>query len=90
MFRPRLFFAMMLTVRSCVFGEMLEGKPILSGESDQRQLEIIFDLVGTPNDDNMPGWQSLPGAQGLKVPPRPPNLAERFKKYVSSSNCYLL
>ena len=34
---------------------MLIGKPILAGESDSNQLKIIFDLVGTPTEDTMPG-----------------------------------
>ncbi len=64
----------------CVFGEMLFGKPILSGESDQKQLELIFDLVGSPSDDNMPGWRNLPGGHMLNPPFRHPNIAMRFKK----------
>jgi serine/threonine-protein kinase BUR1 len=59
---------------------MLIGKPILAGESDQNQLKIIFDLVGTPTEENMPGWRSLPGAEGLNIPPRPPSLSQRFRQ----------
>ena len=65
----------------CVFGEMMHGRPILAGESDQRQLEIIFDLVGSPSSDNMPGWKDLPGAQGLSPPFKTPALATRFAKF---------
>jgi serine/threonine-protein kinase BUR1 len=65
----------------CVFGEMLLGKPILSGESDMHQLEIIFDLCGSPTDENMPGWRSLPGAEVIKPRSRPGNLSTRFSKY---------
>ncbi|KAK3378166.1 kinase-like domain-containing protein [Podospora didyma] len=65
----------------CVFGEMLVGKPILAGESDVNQLEIIFDLCGTPTDENMPGWQNLPGAEALKPRPRPGNLQQRFREH---------
>jgi serine/threonine-protein kinase BUR1 len=59
---------------------MLIGKPILAGESDQNQLKIIFDLVGTPTDDTMPGWKLLPGAEGLNIQPRPPTLSQRFRE----------
>ena len=59
---------------------MLVGKPILAGDSDQKQLQIIFDLVGTPTDDNMPGWKSLPGAEGLHILPRPATLPQRFRE----------
>ncbi|KFZ07685.1 hypothetical protein V502_09831 [Pseudogymnoascus sp. VKM F-4520 (FW-2644)] len=65
----------------CVFGEMLVGRPILSGESDARQLEIIFELVGSPTEESMPGWRALPGAQGLQPPHKGPTIAQRFKEY---------
>jgi serine/threonine-protein kinase BUR1 len=77
------FYSFQLLINSiprCVFGEMFIGKPILSGETDPHQLQIIFDLVGTPNDDNMPGWRSLPGAEGLKITPKPPTMAQRFRE----------
>ena len=61
---------------------MLVGKPILAGVSDGHQLDIIWDLCGSPTDDNMPGWKSLPGAEGLQPRVRPENLSTRFSKYV--------
>ncbi|KAI1449793.1 Pkinase-domain-containing protein [Annulohypoxylon stygium] len=69
----------------CVFGEMLVGKPILAGESDNHQLEIIFDLVGTPTDQTMPGWKQLPGAEGLNPRPKPSTLSQRFREHGSSA-----
>jgi len=69
----------------CVFGEMLVGKPILAGESDNAQLKIIFDLVGSPTEETMPGWRSLPGAEGLNPPQRPPSLSQRFREYGSGA-----
>lgn len=50
----------------CVFGEMFKGRPILAGNSDLNQAQQIFELVGSPNDDNMPGWSNLPGCEGVK------------------------
>ncbi|KAL4929638.1 CDC2/CDK family serine/threonine-protein kinase [Aspergillus undulatus] len=70
----------------CVFGEMFKGKPILAGNSDLNQAQLIFTLVGTPTEENMPGWSSLPGCEGVKsFGNRPGNLAETFKKYISLS-----
>ncbi|KAL4985674.1 Serine/threonine-protein kinase bur1 [Aspergillus falconensis] len=64
----------------CVFGEMFKGKPILAGNSDLNQAQLIFGLVGTPTEENMPGWSSLPGCEGVKsFGNRPGNLAEVFK-----------
>ncbi|RYC59828.1 hypothetical protein CHU98_g6398 [Xylaria longipes] len=65
----------------CVFGEMLVGKPILAGESDAHQLDIIFDLVGSPTEENMPGWKQLPGAESLTPRPRPGSLSSRFREH---------
>jgi len=59
---------------------MLVGKPILSGDSDPNQLKIIFDLVGTPTEETMPGWKQLPGAEGLNIPSKPGTLAQRFRE----------
>ena len=60
---------------------MLLGKPILAGESDGHQLEIIFDLVGTPTEESMPGWRQLPGAEALSMRSRSGNLSNRFSQY---------
>ncbi|EEP79198.1 serine/threonine-protein kinase bur-1 [Uncinocarpus reesii 1704] len=50
----------------CVFGEMFKGKPILAGSSDLNQAQLIFSLVGSPTEENMPGWSALPGCNGVK------------------------
>ncbi|KAL1302562.1 hypothetical protein AAFC00_002944 [Neodothiora populina] len=50
----------------CVFAEMFEGRPILEGKSDLNQAQIIFELVGSPNEATMPGWSQLPGCEGVK------------------------
>ena len=65
----------------CVFGEMFKRKPILTGTSDLNQAHIIFDLVGSPTEENMPGWSSLPGCDGVKqFAPRAGNLAQVFRE----------
>ncbi|KAG9255267.1 Serine/threonine-protein kinase bur-1 [Emericellopsis atlantica] len=63
----------------CIFAEMIVGKPILAGESDTHQLELIWDLMGSPTEENMPGWKLLPGGQGLTPRPRTGNLQNRFR-----------
>jgi serine/threonine-protein kinase BUR1 len=57
---------LLLTDQRCVFGEMFERKPILEGRTDIDQCVRIFKLVGSPNDNNMPGWSALPGCEGQK------------------------
>ncbi|PWY85654.1 Pkinase-domain-containing protein [Aspergillus sclerotioniger CBS 115572] len=64
----------------CVFGEMFKGRPILAGNSDLNQAQLIFNLVGSPTEESMPGWSSLPGCEGVKnFGNRPGNLGEIFK-----------
>jgi serine/threonine-protein kinase BUR1 len=70
----------------CVFGEMFKRKPILAGKSDVNQAEIIFELVGSPNEQNLPGWKDLPGCEGVRQwDKRPGNLRQVFREYVSSN-----
>lgn len=70
----------------CVFGEMFKGKPILAGNSDLNQAQMIFDLVGSPTEENMPGWSSLPGCEGIySFQYRPSTLAQAFREQGSSA-----
>ncbi|KAL9043119.1 MAG: hypothetical protein Q9180_000105 [Flavoplaca navasiana] len=70
----------------CVFGEMFRGKPILAGTSDLNQAQLIFDLVGSPTEENMPGWSSLPGCDGVtSFSPRSSTLAQVFRHEGSSA-----
>ncbi|TID19745.1 serine/threonine-protein kinase bur1 [Venturia nashicola] len=66
----------------CVFGEMFKKKPILAGKSDLNQAQIIFELVGSPTEHTMPGWQELPGCEGVKNwVAEPGNLDREFGRY---------
>ncbi|KAL8734943.1 MAG: hypothetical protein Q9166_001295 [cf. Caloplaca sp. 2 TL-2023] len=70
----------------CVFGEMFKGKPILAGTSDLNQAQMIFDLVGSPTEGNMPGWSLLPGCEGVQsFSPRSSTLAQVFRQQGSSA-----
>ncbi|KAL1608476.1 serine/threonine protein kinase, CMGC, CDC2/CDK subfamily [Paraconiothyrium brasiliense] len=65
----------------CVFGEMFKRKPILAGQSDLHQAQIIFELVGSPNDRSMPGWNQLPGAEPVRAfAPSTGQLSQRFRE----------
>lgn len=45
------------------------------------QLEITFDLVGTPTNETMPGWKNISKmTASLEPAERRGNLAERFKE----------
>lgn len=45
----------------CILGEMLTKRPILQGNSDQEQLQRIWEMCGLPSHDNFPGWDQHGG-----------------------------
>jgi serine/threonine-protein kinase BUR1 len=67
---------------------MFKGKPILTGNSDLNQAQLIFSLVGTPTEENMPGWSQLPGCEGVKnFGYKRGNLSGVFEEYVFLPRC---
>jgi mitogen-activated protein kinase 1/3 len=37
----------------CILGELLKRRPILPGQDTKNQLKLIFDLIGTPTNDEI-------------------------------------
>lgn len=62
----------------CVFAELLLRRPWLPGMTDIDQLGKIFAALGTPNTDNWPGVDSLPGYVPFQVVSSPPPLRQQF------------
>ena len=48
----------------CVLGEMFMRRPILPGSSDLDQLDRIWAICGSPNQQNWPDYDKLPGCEG--------------------------
>jgi len=44
----------------CIFAEMVTGRPLFPGNTDQDQLQRIFKLLGTPNEKMWPTITELP------------------------------
>jgi len=44
----------------CIFAEMVNGRPLFPGISENDQLMKIFKLLGTPSTKTWPGLQELP------------------------------
>lgn len=64
---------------------MFKRVPILQGGSDVAQAQMIFDLVGSPTEDSMPGWSLLPGCEGIKdFEISQSKINQRFREYVVS------
>ncbi|XP_010523357.2 PREDICTED: cyclin-dependent kinase C-1-like, partial [Tarenaya hassleriana] len=54
----------------CIFAELLHGKPILPGKNEHEQLNKIFELCGSPDENNWPGVSKMPWYNNFK-PARP-------------------
>ncbi|KAH3663476.1 hypothetical protein WICMUC_005915 [Wickerhamomyces mucosus] len=74
----------------CVFGELYEKKPILKGDSDIGQGYLIFQLVGSPTEEKMPGLHSFPLRNKFDIKSTEPTLRQRFSKYLSTDGLDLL
>ncbi|PRT53053.1 Negative regulator of the PHO system [Wickerhamiella sorbophila] len=44
----------------CIMAEMITGRPLFPGASNDDQLQRIFKFMGTPNEQTWPGVSSLP------------------------------
>ena len=68
--------------RRCIIAELLFKRAILPGRTELDQLDLIFKLCGTPNEDNWPGVQNLPFWATLKpLVHKTSNLRQSFYKY---------
>jgi cyclin-dependent kinase 10 len=52
----------------CIMGELMQHKPLLPGNTEQAQLDLIVKLLGSPNDTIWPGFNKLPSAKLLALP----------------------
>ncbi|KAM9986215.1 hypothetical protein ACTFIY_010650 [Dictyostelium cf. discoideum] len=61
-----------------IFGELLIGRPLITGNNEIDQIMRIFNLLGEPNEQIWPGFSSLPNFKRLNNIPHQPynNLRE--------------
>ncbi|KAL1439735.1 hypothetical protein MTO96_009598 [Rhipicephalus appendiculatus] len=74
----------------CVLGELLLHKPLLPGRSEIHQLELIIDLLGTPNDMIWPGYSKLPALENFTLKQQPYNNLKHFFPWLSPAGIRLL
>lgn len=46
----------------CIFFEMMTQTILFKGDQEAEQLKIIFDIVGSPNDEIWPNWEDFPNS----------------------------
>lgn len=77
----------------CIFAEMLKRKPLFYGmhKTEEEQLNLIWDLVGTPTKENWPSVEELTLWSVLKTKKvLPPKISLHFKDpYVNYFLCLL-
>ncbi|KAJ3395582.1 hypothetical protein CcCBS67573_g00531 [Chytriomyces confervae] len=50
----------------CIFAELMLRTPYLAGDSDLGQLQTIFRALGTPTEEDWPGFSDLPDKKNLE------------------------
>lgn len=63
----------------CILGELLLHKPLLPGKSEIEQINLIIDLLGTPNEAIWPKFNELPALKSFSLKEQPyNNIKPRF------------
>lgn len=74
----------------CIFGELLAHRPLLPGRSDIHQIELIIEMLGTPNDNIWPGFSKLPAMETLSLKKQPYNNIKHTFPWLTDSGVRLL
>ena len=74
----------------CILGELLLHRPLLQGRSEINQLDLIIELLGTPNVNIWPDFASLPSTKSVKLRIQPYNNLKVTFKSVSEAGIRLL
>ena len=74
----------------CIFGELLDNKPLMTGRSEINQFQLIVDLLGTPSDQIWPGFTSLPGAKSINFKRQPYNNLKHKFSWLSPAGLTLI
>lgn len=74
----------------CILGELLAHKPLLPGKSEINQLELVVDLLGTPNDNIWPEFSSLPALEDFTLKQQPYNNLKHKFPWLSAAGLRLL
>lgn len=67
----------------CIMAELLLRRPLFPGKNEKDQMEKVFELCGTPNENVWPGVSSLPYYNMVQKPEKdwlPDRLQHRFVK----------
>jgi len=74
----------------CILGELLAHKPLLPGRSEIQQIDIIIEMLGTPNNSIWPGFDDLPLLKDFTLRPQPYNNLRVTFPWLSEAGLRLL
>ncbi|KAF6253305.1 kinase-like domain-containing protein [Scenedesmus sp. NREL 46B-D3] len=66
----------------CIMGELILGEPLFQGRGEIDQIKRIFALLGTPTQEEWPGWDQLPDSKNLQWKPQESQLRKKFPMMV--------
>jgi len=62
----------------CIMAELLSKEPLFTGKNEIGQLDKIFRILGTPNEERWHGYSKLPGAKCKFIKQRYNRLRDKF------------
>nr|XP_033798688.1 cyclin-dependent kinase 10 isoform X1 [Geotrypetes seraphini] len=74
----------------CILAELLAHKPLLPGSSEIQQIDLIIQLLGTPNENIWPGFSKLPLVGQYTVRKQPYNNVKHKFPWLSEAGLRLL
>lgn len=74
----------------CIFGELLLNRPLMPGKSEANQIDLIVDVLGTPNDSIWPGFSLLPLVKQIQLKKQPYNNLKQKFYWLSDNGSELL
>ncbi|XP_018111794.1 cyclin-dependent kinase 10 L homeolog isoform X1 [Xenopus laevis] len=74
----------------CILAELLAHKPLLPGSSEIQQIDLIIQLLGTPNENIWPGFSKLPLVGQYTVRKQPYNNLKHKFPWLSEAGLRLL
>ncbi|NXH77747.1 CDK10 kinase, partial [Hydrobates tethys] len=74
----------------CILAELLAHKPLLPGTSEIHQIDLVVQLLGTPNENIWPGFSKLPLVSQYTLRKQPYNNLKHKFPWLSEAGLRLL
>ena len=74
----------------CILGELLLNRPLLNGRSEIQQIDMIIEMVGSPNEEIWPAMNELPHLKNFSIRQQPYNNLRSYFPGLCESGIALL